>query len=382
MKHESGVEKWILYSTCDEDAVSELRALDIGLYDDVLSVTGSACRTLSLMAKNPRSITSVDYAAGQNYLLELKLAAMRSLEYDELLAFLGVDLNPSLQFGPKDRWNIFTKLAPGLSHGAVRYFSYYRKETKSGILFRGRHEKFYIRYLSPFLHFLYGDALRKIFSSESIESQRKIYFNEIRGPLWKLLITKGFTKSLLKRVLNNPDYECEFEVPDLGMYMLETLDHTFSNHLAKDSDWLSLMLNGRYMSTDALPHFLTRDSYNLIRSARTEINLVTKDLVEFSKGANEDSFSKFSLSDVSSCISKKRFNELLHQVSRISRADGRLCYRNFIARHMVPSSLTENINRDDEMCDMLNNDDKAFSYKFEVAVINPSEAVVDSPRVA
>ena len=100
------MEKWILYSTCDEDSYSELKALDINESDDVLCVTGSACRTLSLMTKNPKSITSIDYAAGQNHLLELKLAAIRELDYDTLLFFLGVEG----QVGSRSRIDIFNEI--------------------------------------------------------------------------------------------------------------------------------------------------------------------------------------------------------------------------------------------------------------------------------
>ena len=108
-------EKWILYSTSDEDNASELRALDITPTDRVISVTGSGCRTLSLLTQNPQSVVSVDYSPGQTYLLELKLAAMRTLSYDELLAFFGVD-------ECKTRWKIFESLQPKISGEAAAYF--------------------------------------------------------------------------------------------------------------------------------------------------------------------------------------------------------------------------------------------------------------------
>ena len=99
----NGHEKWILYSTSDEDNTSELRALNISPDDHIISVTGSGCRTLSLLTQNPRSVVSVDYSPGQNYLLELKLAAIRSLSYDELLQFFGVDKS-------KNRWQTVESL--------------------------------------------------------------------------------------------------------------------------------------------------------------------------------------------------------------------------------------------------------------------------------
>lgn len=360
-------EKWVLYSTCDEDALSELKALEINDKDDVLCVTGSACRTLSLMTKNPSSITSVDYSAGQNYLLELKLAAMKNLDYDTLLYFMGVE---NVKVENKSRLDIFMSLCPYLSSKAIDYFYYYMSAIKKGVLYQGRHEKFYRNFLSPFLHLIYGRALKELFEANDLNEQKNIYYKRIRGPFWKLMITKGFNKMLLKAILNNPDYETEFEIGDLGDYMLKTIDHTFLTHLAKDNDWLSLMLNGKYLNRNALPHFLLHDSYLAIRESNTSINIVTTDLVEFSKGSAANKFSKFSLSDVTSCIAKVRFNTLLGEIPRIGREGGKLCYRNFIARHLIPSELAPLLKRENDLCTNLDVNDRAFSYQFEVASIS------------
>ena len=58
--HPNGHEKWILYSTSDEDNTSELRALNLSPDDHIVSVTGSGCRTLSLLTQNPRSVVETD----------------------------------------------------------------------------------------------------------------------------------------------------------------------------------------------------------------------------------------------------------------------------------------------------------------------------------
>ncbi|MES2007551.1 MAG: DUF3419 family protein [Pseudomonadota bacterium] len=361
--HTDQREDWILYSTCDEDADSELSALGVSNDDDVLCITGSACRTLSLVSRNPSSITSVDYAAGQNYLLELKLVAIRTLEYGNLLEFLGVE--PAR----RKRRDTYSRLETQLSEQARRYFRRHIKEIDAGILFRGRHEKFYIRFLAPLLRLLYGKALDAIFSARTIAEQKEIYFNRIRGPFFKILVTKGFNKALLTTVLNNPNYEVEVEIGNLGNYMLDTLDHTFSTHLARSSDWLSLMLNGKYLGRDALPHFLREETVGQIRRATTNVEIVTQDIVEYVKTVADLRFSKFSLSDISSCIAKARFTELLSEIPRIGRDDGRLCYRNFVARHKIPEHLHSRMRRDNELCAQLNHDDRAFSYQFEIATL-------------
>jgi S-adenosylmethionine-diacylglycerol 3-amino-3-carboxypropyl transferase len=355
-------DKWILYSTCDEDSTSELRALDIQPGDDVLSVTGSGCRTLSLLTRNPQKVTSVDYSSGQNHLLELKLAAIRNLDYDTLLAFLGVD--PC-----RDRWGLFGRIEKDLSPAAAAYFRRYRKAIERGVLFAGRHELFYLRFVAPLMKLIYGRHLKRIFSTYSIADQRKIYRERVDGPLWRWLVKYGFSETTIRLILNDKRYRISIDVASVGEYVLERLDHTFSHHLARGNHWVSLMLNGRYIDRDALPHFLLRDSYDAIRAAKTELRIVTANLLEHVDTIPDASIDKFSLSDVTSCVDTAQFNRLLRGVGRTARSGARLCYRNFLAKHTVADDVRPLLRRDDQLCASLDRDDLAFVYSFEVATI-------------
>ena len=80
----------INYSSYNEDGTSELKALNIAPNDNVLCITGSGARTLDLLIATPNSIISIDYNPTQNFLLELKITAIRELSYDEFLAFIGI----------------------------------------------------------------------------------------------------------------------------------------------------------------------------------------------------------------------------------------------------------------------------------------------------
>jgi S-adenosylmethionine-diacylglycerol 3-amino-3-carboxypropyl transferase len=349
---------WILYSTCDEDAYSELTALDVQPSDDVLSVTGSGCRSLSLLSLNPRSLTTVDYSPGQNHLFELKLAAIRRLTYDSLLEFLGV--HPS-----RARWRIFQELQADISPAAARYFTSYRNKIESGVLMAGRHEQFYRRIVAPLLKLLYGDRFDRIFACDTLAEQVRLYDTTIQGPLWRTLIRQGFSVPVIKAVLSNKDYNIEINVGAPGPYILRCLDHTFHTHLARDNDWLSMTLRGRY--GQALPQFITRAGYDGIRRADTRVRVETGNLIGFCAAQGSARFDKLSLSDVTSCITRAEFEQLMVEVARIGRPGGRMCVRNFLAGHQIPPGLSSRLRRNDETCVLLDQRDKAFAYKFEVA---------------
>ena len=365
----SNQEKWILYSTCDEDSYSELRALDITSNDRVLSVTGSGCRTLSLLACNPKYLISVDYAPGQNYLLELKLAAIRALSYDKLLQFFGVENCPN-------RWDIFCSFEEQISPQASAYFRANRWAIEKGILFAGRHELFYVRFVAPLMRLLYGRQLDQIARASTLEEQREIYNKHISGFLWNLLIRVGFSPWSIQMILNDPKYFVEMNV-NVGDYLIERLDHTFNHHLVRDNHWTSMMFYGKYLGKRCLPHFLLEENYHAIRQATTKVEIVTTNLIEYMKDMPEHSIDKYSLSDVTSCIDTPTFKSLINEVIRTGENQGKLCYRNFLNKQLIPSDLEDILQRDNELNTLLYQDDLAFAYSFEVAEINKTAKQVE-----
>ncbi|GAB3109829.1 hypothetical protein GCM10027160_09340 [Streptomyces calidiresistens] len=355
--------KWILYSTCDEDSDSEMRALEVEPGEDVVSVTGSGCRSLSLMVNNPRSVTTVDTSPGQNYLLEVKLAAIRHFSHDTLLAFLGIDPHP-------DRMRLLAELRGRVSPQAYRYFTRHRSEVRRGLALAGRHEKFYRRVVAPAMRVLYPRAMPALFAAPTLEQQRTLYRERIDGVVWRSLIRHGFSERTLKTVLNDPGYRITVDVESVGDYVLDRVHHTFTHHLARDNHWLAFTFLGRYPDRETLPHYLTRKNVEAIRAADTEVTAVTGDLIEYIATLPDRSVDKFSLSDVTSCIDRDDFDVVMRHAARVGRPGGRVCYRNFLAKHRVPDAVADILVRDDRLSSSLTRDDRAFVYDIEVLTIN------------
>src|SRR3989344_6154931 len=79
----------INYSQSWEPPAVLREALRVDSADTVLSVTSGGDNTLALLLDDPKRIVSVDSNPAQTELLRLKIAAIRSYSYGELLTFLG-----------------------------------------------------------------------------------------------------------------------------------------------------------------------------------------------------------------------------------------------------------------------------------------------------
>ena len=68
-----------------------VEALRINPKDTVLSITSGGDNTLALLLAHPQNLIALYSNPAQNCVLKLKLAAARTLDYDEYLELLGVN---------------------------------------------------------------------------------------------------------------------------------------------------------------------------------------------------------------------------------------------------------------------------------------------------
>jgi len=71
----------LVYNACWEDPRVDRVALDLSPADNVLVITSAGCNALDYVLAGARHIHAVDMNPRQNALLELKLAAIRRLDF-------------------------------------------------------------------------------------------------------------------------------------------------------------------------------------------------------------------------------------------------------------------------------------------------------------
>src|SRR5688572_30460816 len=82
---------FIRYGSCWEDADILLEGLSPAPGSRILSIASAGDNCLALLSKDPEILIAVDVSEVQLWLMELKMAAFRELEYEEMLSFLGVE---------------------------------------------------------------------------------------------------------------------------------------------------------------------------------------------------------------------------------------------------------------------------------------------------
>ena len=162
----------IYYSQCWEDPEILSQALEITPDDTVLSVTSGGCNTLALALKGPKHIVALDVNPAQNYLLELKIAAIKSLAHEDFLKFVGVSKSI-------DRLAIFGRIKPKISIEAQLWWSSRTNLIQIGILHIGKFEKYLSTFRNFFLPFIHSqETINQLSLLKIVSKQEDFYKNK------------------------------------------------------------------------------------------------------------------------------------------------------------------------------------------------------------
>src|SRR5438477_6486371 len=142
--HKVLAEGVIRYSQVWEDHALVEEGLDVQPGDDVLSIGSAGCNVLAVLLREPRRVLAIDLNPSQTSLIELKLRAIESLEWEELVQLVGVA--PSA-----DRLALYEKVRPRLGDAARTYWDAREDALTNGVHWSGRLEQFFHKFHAEIL---------------------------------------------------------------------------------------------------------------------------------------------------------------------------------------------------------------------------------------
>ena len=346
------------YSSCNEDGLAELRALELGPADHVCCITGSGDRALHLLLGNPARVSAFDLNPAQNYLLELKMAAIRALDYPRYAGFLG------LHSCPEARWPTYRQhLRPLLSPAAAAWFDGQRALLEPGILYAGRWER-HFRRAARHLRLLRGKKIDTLLSFRELEAQRRFLHAEWNTWEWRLLLRLTFNRPVFRFVLRDPGFYAHIggDLPP-WRYIHDRMTSFLEHHLARSSFMMALIFNGTFFDPVHYPPYLQERNFPILKARLGRITLRTAPLFEVLDHPDFRSCNRYSLSDVSSFLPPADYRRLLAFFAR--KPGVRFCLRDFLTQRRAPPPEEAGAIRFlTGLQEQLARDDTSFGYTF------------------
>src|SRR6476469_3298303 len=84
----------LVYNTCWEDPRLDRQALQLTPSDNVLVITSAGCNALDYVLCEPEHVYAVDMNPRQNALLDLKIAGIKTLDFEDFFRLFGYGFHP------------------------------------------------------------------------------------------------------------------------------------------------------------------------------------------------------------------------------------------------------------------------------------------------
>lgn len=184
-KHRQFNDEYI-YAFTWEDARVDSRLLKITGDDVILAITSAGDNILSYCLERPKRVHAVDLNPAQNHLLELKVAAFRSLEYQDVWKLFGEGKHESFQK------LLLERMSPNLSSQAFDYWLHNGPSafcsTGKGLYYTGgsRHALQLVAWMGSLLGV--RNDMRKMCEAQTLNEQREIWTKRVRRVLLSKLL--------------------------------------------------------------------------------------------------------------------------------------------------------------------------------------------------
>ena len=288
----------LVYNTCWEDPAIDRQALALGPDDTMLVISSAGCNVLDYALLGPKRIHAVDANPRQIALLELKIAAIRALDYDDYFAIFGEGCH-------KDFRNLYQhKLRAQLSPFAQQWWD------KHWDWFAGKHGSFYFHGLSGMVargvraYFKLrpglASAINALLDAKSLLEQQKIYDEHVSPLLWNKtvnwIISRQFVMSLLG--VPYPQRKLVEAQHDGGVsgFIRSAVQYVFRQLPLADNYFWHVYMTGRYRR-DCCPEYLKEANFARLKEGLVDrIVPHTTTVTEFLH-AHDETISRFVLLD-------------------------------------------------------------------------------------
>jgi S-adenosylmethionine-diacylglycerol 3-amino-3-carboxypropyl transferase len=288
----------LVYNTCWEDPAVDRLALELGPADTLLVITSAGCNVLDYAIAGPQRIHAVDANPRQTALLELKLAGIRRLGFDDFFALFGTGAHADFP-------DIYAEaLRRDLSPFARAFWDerqHWFAQDKGGFYFQGlagtvaRAFRAYLR-LRPRL----AGAVAELFQARALDDQRAIYEGRVEPLLWGPGLNWTLSRQVTMSMLGVP-YAQRRQVQaqhhkGVSGFIRDAIGYVFRDLPVWTNYFWSVYIHGSY-STDCCPEYLRRDNFHALKAGLADrIVPHTSTLTEFLQQSDER-LSRFVLLD-------------------------------------------------------------------------------------
>lgn len=297
----------LVYNTCWEDPRVDRQALELTSQDRVLVITSAGCNALDYALTGPAHVYAVDMNPRQNALLELKIAGIRQLEYDDFFGLFGQGYHPRAadvyhsalrsQLGPwsQNYWDRFIKF-----FDKPKRTFYYRGT--SGTFARG--VRYYIDRVAKL-----RPEINDLLACQTVAEQQEIY-ERIRERFWSRAMRFTLNRDSTLSMLGVPKaqrQQIDKQYPGgILSFIQDSMEAVFAKLPIHENYFWRVYITGSY-TPECCPEYLKEANFEQLKSSNVSNVSVHTDSVQGFLEKGEEKISRFVLLDHMDWLSEHLF---------------------------------------------------------------------------
>jgi len=336
--------KGFVYNQIWEDPDVDLEALALEPHHRLITIASGGCNVLNYLAADPARIIAVDLNPNHVALTRLKLAALANLPgYDDFFRFFG-EANDKANACAYDDF-----LSDRLDAVTRRYW-------EKHIPLHGRRVNMFARNLYRYgllgrfitiLHLvarLHGKKLTGMVRAQSFAEQRA-QFDALIAPLFDSKPIRLLSKSpvsLYALGIPPAQYDELVGESDPMTVLRERVERLACDFPMRENyfAWQAFARGYDVENREAVPAYLRRDVYDVIRTRTDRVEVHHASLIDFLRGEPAGSLNRFVLLDAQDWMTPQVNSELWAQIDRTADSrDARVIFRTAGADSPLPRKL-------------------------------------------
>lgn len=358
-----GVDLPLMYGQGREDIRVDLNALSIQPSDKVLVISSGGCSALRLLAEGPALMTSIDLNRSQNYLLELKRAAIRVFERSACIKFFGEE-----DASPQERQGWLDMLWDDLPDDAAAYWKTHRRQVNRGVNYAGRTDRL-SRITGLVLRYLIHSprVFDEIMALQTLEEQRNYFRERFNNRRWRAFLRLCLNSHTLRRIYGEGFSKYLSDDTSLSQHLERKIEKAFYSTMLNKNFLMTQLLFGRPPAGGYCASYLSDDCYQRVKQNLEKLHVVSANLLDFiTREDIQKTYSKVTLSNVIECIPQDALRLFFIQLSEFLPSGGVVVTRSMIGHQKY--NLPPELEIDHNLSERLTDQEQTYMYS-KVSVI-------------
>lgn len=343
---------FIRYSNCWEDVDILLEAFELNEKSKVISIASGGDNCFSIAAQSPEYVVAVDISEVQLFLVELKMAAIKSFDRETYLGFVGF---VSVEY----RLEQYGHLKAELSSKAQTYWDANQDAITEGIIHFGKFERYFQLFKKTFLEKVHSqEIVDRLFEPKTEQEQINFYNEHWFDSRWKEMHSNFFGTEMLGEKGRDPEFMKQIQGSVSETILKREVKHLQSKN-CQSNPFLFYILNSKF-DENHLPHYVRPENYNLVKENIDRIilkqGLLGKVAQEYKNSTH------FNLSNIFEYMNMEHFKMVGNAIVQAAAPNAKLCYWNFMIDRNLAHPIKERLIYEQELSEALSAKDKGYFY--------------------